>query len=62
MADFKGLALQYVLADEAATRQDVTARTAEGKWSLVRLVLMTVVTNKKILKSSRMLLSRAQRY
>ncbi|EHA53624.1 hypothetical protein MCOR27_001727 [Pyricularia oryzae] len=29
MADFKGLALQYVLADEAATRQDVTARTAE---------------------------------
>ncbi|TLD23340.1 hypothetical protein PspLS_07662 [Pyricularia sp. CBS 133598] len=30
MADFKGLALQYVLADEAATRKDVTVKTAEA--------------------------------
>ncbi|KAI6365168.1 hypothetical protein MCOR25_005462 [Pyricularia grisea] len=30
MADFKGLALQYVLADEATTRQHVTAKTADA--------------------------------
>ncbi|TLS28127.1 hypothetical protein PpBr36_00134 [Pyricularia pennisetigena] len=39
MADFKGLALQYVLADEATTRQDVTAKTAEGKWSMSTAIL-----------------------